>query len=83
MKFIVHTENDYIYSLELSTKDEAVEVPEEIQTSQYIICYKYKNGVFTFDEEKKKEIDNAPQPPTWKETIEEAIDELTIAILEG
>lgn len=57
MKFIVHTINDYVTCLELSTKPEAIEIPDEVYNSQDLICYKFIDGKFTFDESKKAKLE--------------------------
>lgn len=69
MKHIVHTDNEkYVVGLELTTSDEGVEVPEEVFNSSNQTCYKYENGIFTFDEEKLKAMEHQ------KEVDEEIAD---------
>lgn len=56
MKYVVHTdENNYITSLELNPN--GVEVPDEISYSSDLICYKYVDGKFTFDDDKKTKLE--------------------------
>ena len=57
MKFIVHTENDYVVSLELSTSKDAIEIPDEVYNSNDLTCYKFIDGKFTFDDVKKAEME--------------------------
>ena len=57
MKFIVHTENDYVVSLELSTSKDAIEIPDEVYNSNDLTCYKFIDGKFTFDDVKKAELE--------------------------
>lgn len=91
MKHIVHTdENNYIISLELTTSEKGIEVPEEVFYSSDLICYKYVNEKFIFDEEKKarlvaeeiqREEEERLKPTT--EDLAEALDILTGIILGG
>ena len=57
MKFIVHTENDYVVSLELSVQPDAIEIPDEVYNSRDLTCYKFIDGKFTFDDVKKAELE--------------------------
>lgn len=89
MKHIVHTDTDgYVISLELTQSKEGVEVPEEVFYSPDLICYKYVEGAFVFDEEKKARLvaeemqrqqEEAKKPTT--EDLAQAIDILTSIVL--
>ena len=58
MKFIVHADVDnYITGLELTTSEKGI-IPDEIYNSQYQNCYKYIDGEFIFDNDKKEKLDN-------------------------
>ena len=59
MKFIVHVDGtDYVTGLELTTSESGVSVPDKIYNSQNQNCYKYINGEFIFDNDKKEKLDN-------------------------
>ena len=59
MKFLVHVDsNNYVTGLELTTSENGVAVSAEIYNSQNQNCYKYINGKFTFDNDKKEKLDN-------------------------
>ena len=89
MKHIIHTDIDnYVISLELTQVKEGIEVPEEVFYSPDLTCYKYVEGAFVFDEEKKarliseemqrqKEEDEKPTT----EDLAQAIDILTSIVL--
>lgn len=89
MKHIVHTDADgYVISLELTQDKNGIEVPEEVFYSPDLTCYKYIEGAFVFDEEKKamlieKEIqrqkEEAEKPTT--EDLAQAINILTSIVL--
>lgn len=89
MKYIVHTDVDgYVVSLELTKSEKGVEVPEEVFYSQDLTCYKYLEGAFVFDEEKKARLiaeeiqrqqEEAEKPTT--EDLAQAIDILTSIVL--
>lgn len=89
MRHIVHTDTDgYIVSLELTQDKNGIEVPEEVFYSSDLICYKYVEGDFVFDEEKKarliaeemqKQQEEAEKPTT--EDLAQAIDILTSIVL--
>ena len=89
MKHIVHTNADgYIVSLELTQDKKGIEVPEEVFYSQDLNCYKYIEGAFVFDEEKKARLiaeeiqrqkEEAAKPTT--EDLAQAIDILTSIVL--
>lgn len=89
MKHIVHTDADgYIVSLELTQSKEGVEVPEEVFYSPDLTCYKYVEGAFVFDEEKKARLiaeemqrqhEETEKPTT--EDLAQAIDILTNIVL--
>ena len=91
MKYIVHTDADgYVISLELTQSEKGIEVPEEVFYSPDLTCYKYVEGVFTFDEEKKARLiseemqrqqEEAAKPTT--EDLAQAIDILTSIVLGG
>lgn len=92
MKHIVHTDtNGYVVSLELTQNKNGIEIPEEVFYSPDLTCYKYVEGAFTFDEEKKARLiaeeiqrqqEEAEKPTT--EDLAQAIDILTsIVIGEG
>lgn len=92
MKHIVHTDTDgYVISLELTQNKNGIEIPEEVFYSPDLTCYKYVEGAFTFDEEKKARLiaeeiqrqqEEAEKPTT--EDLAQAIDILTsIVIGEG
>jgi len=60
MKFIVRTDSDdYVIGLDLNPN--GVEIPTEVYESRYLTCYKYINGEFIFDDEKKERIDEERQ----------------------
>ena len=90
MKHIIQTEEDgYIVSLELTQAKEGIEVPEEVFYSPDLTCYKYIEGAFVFDEEKKARLiaeeiqrqqEEAAKPTT--EDLAQAIDILTSIVLE-
>lgn len=89
MKHIVHTDIDnYVISLELTQSEKGIEVSEEVFYSQYLTCYKYIEGAFVFDEEKKARLiaeemqrqqEEAEKPTT--EDLAQAIDILTSIVL--
>ena len=89
MKHIVHTDADgYVISLELIQSKEGIEVPEEIFYSPDLNCYKYIEGAFIFDEEKKAKLieeeiqrqkEEAEKPTT--EDLAQAINILTSIVL--
>lgn len=89
MKHIVHTDADgYIVSLELTQDKKGIEIPEEVFCSSDLTCYKYIEGVFVFDEEKKTRLIaeemQRQQEETEKPTTEDlaqAIDILTSIVL--
>ena len=59
MKFIVHVDsNSYVTGLELTTSENGTVVPDEIYNSQNQNCYKYIDGKFIFDNNKKEKLDN-------------------------
>ena len=90
MRHIVHTDADgYIVSLELTQDKKGIEVPEEVFYSPDLTCYKYIEGDFVFDEEKKARLiaeemqrqqEEAEKPTT--EDLAQAIDILTSIVLE-
>ena len=89
MKHIVHTDTDgYVISLELTQSENGIEVPEEVFYSPDLICYKYVEGAFTFDEEKKARLiaeemqrqQEEVTKPTTKD-LAQAIDILTSIVL--
>ena len=91
MKHIIHTDADgYVISLELTQSEKGVEIPEEVFYSPDLTCYKYVEGAFAFDEEKKarliaEEIQRQ-QEETEKPTTEDlaqAINILTSIVLGG
>lgn len=73
MKYIVHTIGDYVSILELS--NDGIEVPQEILESSDLICYKYINGKFIFDEEKKKMLDQEEENRLEIETLKKKLTE--------
>ena len=89
MKHIVHTNTDgYVVSLELTQDKKGIEVPEEVFYSPDLTCYKYVEGAFVFDEEKKARLmeeemqrqqDEAAKPTN--EDLAQAIDILTSIVL--
>lgn len=89
MKHIVHTDADgYVVSLELTQSEKGIEIPEEVFYSPDLTCYKYVEGAFVFDEEKKarliseeiqKQKEEAEKPTT--EDLAQAIDILTNIVL--
>ena len=89
MRHIVHTDADgYVISLELTQSEKGIEVPEEVFCSPDLTCYKYVEGVFVFDEEKKARLiseeiqrqkEEAAKPTT--EDLAQAIDILTSIVL--
>ena len=89
MKHIVHTDADgYVVSLELTQSEKGVEIPEEVFYSSDLTCYKYVEGAFVFDEEKKARLiaeeikrqkEEAEKPTT--EDLAQAIDILTSIVL--
>ena len=89
MKHIVHTNADnYVVSLEITQDKKGIEVPEEVFYSPDLICYKYVEGAFTFDEEKKARLiseemqrqqEEATKPTT--EDLAQAINILTSIVL--
>ena len=89
MRHIVHTNTDgYVVSLELTQAKEGIEVPEEVFYSSDLTCYKYIDGTFIFDEEKKvrliaeemqRQQEEAEKPTT--EDLAQAIDILTSIVL--
>ena len=89
MRHIVHTDIDnYVISLELTQSEKGVEIPEEVFYSPDLICYKYVEGAFVFDEEKKSKLiaeeiqrqqEEAAKPTT--EDLAQAIDILTSIVL--
>ena len=59
MKFIVHVDsNSYVTGLELTTSEKGIVVSDVIYNSQYQNCYKYIDGEFIFDDDKKEKLDN-------------------------
>lgn len=59
MIYIVHIDNNsYVIGLELTTSEKGVAVPDKIYNSQYQNCYKYIDGEFIFDNDKKEKLDN-------------------------
>lgn len=59
MIYIVHIDNNsYVTGLELTTSENGVVVPNEVYNSQNQNCYKYINGEFIFDKDKKEKLDN-------------------------
>ena len=89
MKHIIHTDTDgYVVSLELAQDKKGIEVPEEVFYSPDLTCYKYVEGAFVFDEEKKARLISEEmqrqQEETEKPTTEDlaqAIDILTSIVL--
>ena len=89
MKHIVHTNADgYVISLELTQSEKGIEIPEEVFYSPDLTCYKYVEGDFVFDEEKKvrliaeeiqRQKEEAEKPTT--EDLAQAIDILTSIVL--
>ena len=89
MRHIIHTDTDgYVISLELTQSEEGIEVPEEVFYSPDLNCYKYVEGDFVFDEEKKARLiaeemqrqqEEAEKPTT--EDLAQAIDILTSIVL--
>ena len=89
MRHIVHTDTDgYVVSLELTQSEKGIEVPEEVFYSPDLTCYKYVEGSFVFDEEKKARLiseemqrqqEEAEKPTT--EDLAQAIDILTSIVL--
>ena len=89
MKHIVHTNAEgYVVSLELTQAKDGIEIPEEIFCSPDLTCYKYVEGAFVFDEEKKARLiadeiqrqqEEAIKPTT--EDLAQAIDILTSIVL--
>lgn len=89
MRHIVHTNVDgYVVSLELTQSEKGIEVPEEVFYSSDLTCYKYVEGAFVFDEEKKTRLiaeemqrqqEEAEKPTT--EDLAQAIDILTSIVL--
>ena len=89
MKHIIHTDTDgYVVSLELAQDKKGIEVPEEVFCSPDLTCYKYIEGTFVFDEEKKARLiseemqrqqEEAAKPTT--EDLAQAIDILTSIVL--
>ena len=89
MKHIIHTDaDDYVVSLELTQSEKGIEIPEEVFYSPDLTCYKYIEGDFTFDEEKKARLiaeeiqrkqEEAEKPTT--EDLAQAIDILTSIVL--
>ena len=90
MRHIVHTNADgYVVSLELTQDKKGIEIPEEVFYSPDLTCYKYIEGAFTFDEEKKsiliaeetqRQQEEAEKPTT--EDLAQAINILTSIVLE-
>lgn len=89
MKHIVHTDADgYVVSLELTQDKNGIEIPEDVFYSPDLICYKYIDGAFVFDEEKKARLiseemqrqqEEAEKPTTGD--LAQAIDILTSIVL--
>ena len=89
MKHLVHTNADgYVVSLELTQAKEGIEIPEEVFYSPDLTCYKYVEGTFIFDEEKKSKLiaeeiqrqqEEATKPTA--EDLAQAIDILTSIVL--
>lgn len=89
MRHIVHTDVDgYVISLELTQDKKGIEVPEEVFYSSDLTCYKYVEGAFVFDEEKKARLiseemqrqkEEAEKPTT--EDLAQALDILTSIVL--
>lgn len=89
MKHIVHTDTaGYVISLELTQAKEGIEVPEEVFYSPDLTCYKYVEGAFVFDEEKKARLiseemqrqkEEAEKPTT--EDLAQALDILISIVL--
>lgn len=89
MKHIIHTDTDgYVISLELTQDKKGIEVPEEVFYSPDLNCYKYVEGAFIFDEEKKDRLiaeemqrqqEEADKPTT--EDLAQAINILTSIVL--
>ena len=89
MRHIIHTDADgYVVSLELTQSEKGVEIPEEVFYSSDLTCYKYVEGAFVFDKEKKTRLiaeemqrqqEEAEKPTT--EDLAQAIDILTSIVL--
>ena len=89
MKHIIHTDADgYVISLELTQNEKGIEIPEEVFYSPDLTCYKYIEGAFVFDEDKKTRLiseeiqrqqEEAEKPTT--EDLAQAIDILTSIVL--
>ena len=89
MRHIIHTDADgYVVSIELTQSEKGIEVPEEVFYSPDLTCYKYVEGDFIFDEEKKSKLiaeeikrqqEEAAKPTT--EDLAQAIDILTSIVL--
>ena len=68
---VITDETNHITSLVLDLKN-GIEVPQEVYKDT--ICWKYENGTFTFDEEKKAEVIKAKEE---EEHHEEAVESQT------
>lgn len=59
MRFLIHVDStNYVTGLELTTSENGVAVPDEVYTSQDQNCYKYIDGEFIFDNDKKEKLNN-------------------------
>lgn len=59
MRFLIHVDStNYVTGLELTTSENGVAVPDEVYTSQDQNCYKYIDGEFIFDNNKKEKLNN-------------------------
>lgn len=78
MKYLVHTDKDnYVISLELDLI-KGIEVPDEVFTDQ--ICWKYENGRFAFDEEKKHLLEVEKEQREKEEKLKPTVEDLETAI---
>lgn len=81
MKHIVHTDVDsYVISLELTQDKKGIEVPEEVFYSPDLTCYKYVEGAFVFDEEKKARLIAEEMQRQQEEAEKPTTDDLAQAI---
>lgn len=59
MRFLIHVDStNYVTGLELTTSENGVAVPDKVYTSQDQNCYKYIDGEFIFDNDKKEKLNN-------------------------
>lgn len=81
MKFTIHTDSEnYVTSLELTTLETGIEVSQEIQESPDLICYKFINNSFVFDEDKKHRLEIEEEQRQEEEMLKPTTEDLAEAL---